>query len=178
MSEKYLEKVRFLIIEDTVFIRELVRRILAVFGAVEIREAGDGTSAMRLLDGFDPDIIILDWEMRPMDGLTFVKEVRQGKAGPGTMIPIIMLSAYSEKERVVAARDAGVNEFVVKPFTANRLVNRIQSVIDRPRKFIKCEAYFGPDRRRRNVGPPAGTKDRRPAGSKKAVEHAADAGEV
>jgi two-component system chemotaxis response regulator CheY len=162
MDDRYLEKVRFLIVDDNVFIRNLVRRVLAVLGATDIKEAGDGAEGLRVLGGFAPDIVILDWEMRPMDGLEFAKQMRQGLAGPSAFCPIIMLSAYSEKERVVTARDSGINEFVVKPFTANRLYGRIQQVIEKPRQFIKTDAYLGPDRRRRDVGPPKGADRRKP----------------
>jgi DNA-binding response OmpR family regulator len=160
MDEHYLEKVRFLVIDDNVFIRNLVRRVLGVLGAKEIKEADDGEGGMRVMKQFSPDVIILDWEMRPMNGLDFAKQLRQGLGGPQAFVPIIMLSAYSEKERVVTARDSGINEFVVKPFTANSLFSRIHSVIERPRQFIKTDVYLGPDRRRRNIGSPTG-KERR-----------------
>lgn len=63
-------------------------------------------------------------------------------------LPVIMITGHSERSRVIEARDAGVNEFVVKPLTARALLSRLDSVIMRPRPFIRCRTYFGPDRRR------------------------------
>lgn len=79
-----------------------------------------------------------------------------------------MLSAHSEIERVVTARDSGVNEFLIKPFTASGLFSRIQSVLERPRYFIQTDAYWGPDRRRHDIGSPTG-QDRRNSGQSAAV---------
>ena len=177
MDEKYLENVRLLLVDDNVFIRSLVRRVLAVLGATQIGEANDGTEALQVMRSFRPDVVILDWEMQPMNGLDLAKAIRTGDMSPAPYVPIIMLSGYSEVERVVTARDAGINEFVVKPFTAVRLFGSIHSVIERPRPFIKMDSYFGPCRRRRNVGAPRG-KDRRRSEAPPTVENAADPGET
>lgn len=151
MAEKYLENVRFLVIDDNMFIRTTVRLVLKTMGAREVQEASNGAEALKILAQFQPDIIIVDWEMEPVNGMEFVAKIRGAGDGPLSFIPIIMLSGHSEAVRVTAARDAGVNEFVVKPFSAHGLFTRIQAVIDRPRPFIKVETYFGPDRRRKNM---------------------------
>ena len=65
------------------------------------------------------------------------------------MAPVILVTGYSALSRVAEARDAGVTEFLVKPFSANDLAKRIAYVINKPRDFIDCTGYFGPDRRRR-----------------------------
>ena len=67
----------------------------------------------------------------------------------------------TETQRVVEARDAGINEFLAKPISAKAIYLRIASIIDRPRSFIRTKAYFGPDRRRQNLGPPRGVSERR-----------------
>jgi DNA-binding response OmpR family regulator len=72
-----------------------------------------------------------------------------------------MLSGYTEYRRVTEARDAGVNEFLAKPISAKALYQRFASIIDNPRPFIRTKHYFGPDRRRQNLGPPRGTPERR-----------------
>jgi two-component system chemotaxis response regulator CheY len=66
-------------------------------------------------------------------------------------VPIIMISGYTEKHRVEAARDAGVTEFLAKPITAQSLYSRIAEIMERPRAFIRCDTYFGPDRRRKAI---------------------------
>jgi two-component system, chemotaxis family, chemotaxis protein CheY len=63
-------------------------------------------------------------------------------------VPIIMVSGHTEKHRVEAARDAGVTEFLIKPITGHSLFSRIAEILERPRPFVRCDNYFGPDRRR------------------------------
>jgi two-component system chemotaxis response regulator CheY len=67
-----------------------------------------------------------------------------------------MSTGHTEKHVVDAARDAGINEFLVKPITANSLFSRIAKIVEQPRAFVRCESYFGPDRRRRNIESYAG----------------------
>jgi two-component system chemotaxis response regulator CheY len=74
--------------------------------------------------------------------------IRQPGANANPYVPIIMLTGHSEKKRVVAARDAGVTEFLAKPISAKSLYQRILNVVANPRPFIKTKSYFGPDRRR------------------------------
>ena len=63
-----------------------------------------------------------------------------------------MITGHTEKHRVEAARDAGVTEFLAKPITAHNLFSRIAEIVERPRAFVRCDSYFGPDRRRTGVG--------------------------
>ena len=74
--------------------------------------------------------------------------IRQQGANANPYVPIIMLNGHSEKKRVVAARDAGITEFMAKPISAKSLYQRIVNVVANPRPFIKTKTYFGPDRRR------------------------------
>ena len=94
------------------------------------------------------DLAIVDFNMAPVDGVAFTRRVRTDRKSPNIYLPIIMMTGHSEKHRVMDARDAGVNEFVVKPITAKAILDRIHSVIFKPRSFVKCDSYFGPDRRR------------------------------
>jgi len=89
--------------------------------------------------------------MAPMDGLEFSRTVRTAGNSPNPFVPIIMITGHTEKHQVEAARDAGITEFLIKPITAQSLFSRIAEVVERPRAFVRCESYFGPDRRRRNV---------------------------
>ena len=151
MADKYLKDVKFLIVDDNAFMRTIIRRVLSALNAEQVREASDGEDALEIMQTFVPDIVILDWEMKPMDGLEFTRKVRLSKDSPNVFTPIIMVSGHSERGRIVAARDAGVNEFVVKPISAKSLFDRIEAVIERPRPFVRLKSYFGPDRRRKTV---------------------------
>ncbi len=151
MADKFLKDVKFLIVDDNAFMRTIIRRVLSALHAEQVREAGDGEEGLQIMQAFAPDIVILDWEMKPMDGLAFTRKVRLSKDSPNVFMPIIMVSAHSERGRIAAARDAGVNEFVVRPISAKSLFTRIQAVIERPRLFVRLKDYFGPDRRRKAV---------------------------
>jgi two-component system chemotaxis response regulator CheY len=145
-----IAKVNFLVIEDSDHMRSLVRNILNALGAQFIREARDVAGAYEVLSAFPVDITICDWQMAPVSGLDFVKELRK-KDGQHRFMPIIMLTAHSELMRVTEARDAGVNEFVIKPVSAKTLYTRIREIIKNPRPFVETASYFGPDRRRKQM---------------------------
>ena len=149
MAGLNISKVKFLVVEDNPFMKELFRQILRTLGVTQIVEASDGAEGLVLLREMSPDIVLLDWQMEPMDGIAFAKQVR-AKNSPTPYIPIIMVTAYSEIVRVTEARDAGINELLVKPIAATSLFSRIRAVIERPRLFVEAGTYFGPDRRRRN----------------------------
>ena len=142
------KRLRFLVIDDNLHMRRILRTLLHGFGARECYEAEDGAAGLELFTQYVPDIIITDWAMPIFDGLELTQMIRQPGANANPYVPIIMLTAHSEKERVTAARDAGVTEFLAKPISAKRLYERIFNVIASPRPFIKTETYFGPDRRR------------------------------
>jgi len=145
-----LEQVRFLIIEDNVNMIALVRSILQALGAKRVYEASDAKTGLELIPVVQPDIVICDWQMEPMSGLELVCLIRDEQS-PSPFVPIIMLTAHSEIERVKEARDCGVNEFLVKPISAKTLYGRISTIIEHPRPFVRTETYFGPDRRRRQT---------------------------
>jgi len=151
MGHGYLEHIRFLIVDDNAFSRQLVRYIIAQFGARHIHEAANGEYAIEAVQSFKPDIIIVDWVMEPMDGMEFVQWLRENRDSPAPFTPVIMVSAYSHLKNITLARDAGINEFLAKPISAKSLFTRIQAVIEKPRQFVRANTYFGPDRRRREL---------------------------
>ena len=149
MATYNLERLNFLVVDDNRHMRMLVKTILHALGSKNVVEAEDGADAFREMRTFPADIVICDWNMEPLDGLDFVRLVRTGKDSPNPFVPIIMLTGHTEMNRVVEARDAGVNEFLAKPISAKGLYGRIQSVIEKPRPFVRTKRYFGPDRRRK-----------------------------
>lgn len=152
MTKKLLDlsSVSFLIVDDNNHIRRVIAQILRSLGARTIKEAGDGSEALAILGDWDADIVITNWMMAPLDGIELARTVRTASDSRNPMVPIIMLTAYSEAERVTEARDAGVTEVVVKPVSPSALYKRIEEVILRPRQFVRCETYVGPDRHRRS----------------------------
>ncbi len=141
-----LENVNVLVLDDNRHMRTLVREILHGLGVKKVRPAADAAEAFQELKHFQADIIIADWHMEPLDGLDFVRLVRTAKDSPNPYVPIIMLSGYTEYSRVIEARDAGVNDFIAKPVSAKALYQRLASIIEHPRNFIRTKAFFGPAR--------------------------------
>ncbi len=95
------------------------------------------------------DLILTDWLIKNDNGIKFTEDVRMGSLSPNPFVPIVIMTGFSEKRRVIQARDTGVTEFLVKPFTANDLYKRIDHIIMKPRQFVKSSDFFGPDRRRK-----------------------------
>jgi DNA-binding response OmpR family regulator len=145
------DKLRFLVVEDNLHMRRILRALLLGFGSREIHEAENGMAGVEAFNKFTPDIVIIDWAMPQFDGLDFARMIRQPDTNASPFTPIIMLTAHSERRRVTAARDAGVTEFMVKPISAKGLHQRIVTVIANPRRFIRTKTYFGPDRRRNSA---------------------------
>ena len=156
-------KLRFLLCDDNAHMRRILRTLLHSFGAREVHEAEDGASGLEAYSNHAPDVVILDWVMPIFDGLELTQMIRQPGANANPFVPIIMVTGHTEKERVTAARDAGVTEFLAKPISAKALYQRVVNVVANPRPFIKTKSYFGPDRRR-NVNPNYVGPERRKGG--------------
>ena len=116
---------RILLVDDSQTMRSITRSVLCTIGAHEVEEAGDGREALEKMRSFVPELILCDWNMPVMDGLEFVQMVR--KADQTT--PIIMVTTESEMSKMMQAIRAGVNHYVVKPFTPDVLRKRIQETL-------------------------------------------------
>ena len=144
-----LKSIHVLVVEDIAPMRELISEMLSAMGIGTVSVACDGREGLSMYRGLKPDIIITDWEMPDMNGLELIKHVRRDPKSPKRHIPIIMLTGFSSKDRISQARNDGVTEFMVKPFSAEDLAKRIQYVIRNPRDFIVVPNFVGPDRRRK-----------------------------
>lgn len=156
-----LAKLRLLVIEDNPNMRHLLRTLLTGLGCRGVMEAEDGAAGLELFRDNVPDIVVSDWVMPIMDGLDFTRAVRNPKSSANPYVPVIILSGYSERSRVVQARDAGITEFIVKPVSPKRLYQRLVNVVVNPRPFIETETFFGPDRRRTSGANYLGPKRRK-----------------
>lgn len=149
MANYDLASLSVLIIDDSAHMRHLIKSIVTALGMRNIGEAENGKRGLSILKDFQPDFIICDWSMEPMNGIEFTKQIRLTDGSPNPYVPIIMLTAHAEINRVIIARDAGVNEFLAKPVSVANLYQRIRAIIEHPRQFVRTPDYFGPDRRRR-----------------------------
>jgi len=144
-----LDRIKVLIVEDKQHMRALLRALLNALGVTEIYEAVHGEHGLEVLRSKRCDLVLSDMSMEPMDGLEFTRQVRGLERRLNPSVPIIMISGHTERDRVEAARDAGVSEFLVKPITLQNLTHRIAEVMERPRRFVQTATYSGPDRRRK-----------------------------
>lgn len=118
---------KIMLIDDSKTMRNIQKSVLAQLGHTQIEEACDGQDALTKVAAFAPDLILVDWNMPNMDGLTFVKHFRAANK----VTPLIMVTTESEKSRVIEAIKAGVNNYVVKPFTPDLLSQRINETISK-----------------------------------------------
>lgn len=142
-------KLKVLVVEDIIPMRKLFVSVLKTLGVGSIEEAANGEEAFKKFSKNNHDIILSDWMMEPGDGLELTHKIRHSAESPNKMAPIILITGYSAWSRVESARDSGVTEFLIKPFTANDIAKRLAYVITSPRDFIEIPSFFGPDRRRR-----------------------------
>lgn len=166
MGGRDLSRISFLVADDNNFSRNLVRTILRALKVRDLQEARDGAEAIDVLRRDPVDMVLCDYDMKPMSGLDFIRHVRGDRDSPTAFIPIIMLTAYSNQADVLATRDSGVSDYLIKPYSVRALADRILHVIDYPRPFIHSATYRGPDRRRRvdpkYTGPWRRDSDKRP----------------
>ena len=127
---------KVLIIDDNALVRELAKSILNAAWPVDARECADGRAGAAEL-GWRPDLILVDYEMRPMNGLEFTRLLREGGRGADPRTPVIMMTGHADREHVLAARRAGVDGFVVKPLTIRAVLERVQAVLARPRDMVR-----------------------------------------
>ena len=157
MTNRSFDAVTALIVEDNRHMRALLRALLHALGIRTVFEASDGAVGLVQLRERRPDLVLADLSMKPVDGIEFTLQVRNSPDSPNPYVPIIMVTGHTEKSRVEAARDAGVTELLAKPITVANLAQRLIEIVDRPRAFVRCPGYFGPDRRRHQpkgyVGP-------------------------
>ena len=125
-------QLRILVLDDNTYMCRIVQTILSSFGAEHISVANDGETAMELLHKQDFDIAIIDHLMKPMNGLEFTRSIRTLKDSPNPKLPILMMTAYTERHRIEAAKIAGVNTLLVKPFTPAELYRRVIYALTTP----------------------------------------------
>jgi len=149
MSDLDIRHYKILLVDEHESMRHILTAMLKDLDVGDIKEAADGGTALEKLQEFDFDLIITGQVMTPMDGAELTQQIRSGEGGVNPFIPIIMVSGHAVKENIVAARDAGVHEFLVKPVSTKALHARLRRIVENPRPFIRSSDYYGPDRRRR-----------------------------
>ena len=146
--QKQLEALKVLVVDDEHTMRKVTRSLLQAIGVKNIHEANDGRSGLEAIGALAPDLVILDWEMPSPNGAEFVRQVRSPGSFPLPDVPIIMLTAFAERSRVVEAVRLGVNEFLLKPVSSKALLARVVSILAKPRRMVKKGDYYVPEPRK------------------------------
>jgi two-component system chemotaxis response regulator CheY len=161
MALENLDNFTILIADDERLIQNLVCNVLTSLGFTKIITANNGRRALEYAAKTKFDFIISDWRMEDLDGIDIVRQLRNDRNCLNHTTPIIMLTGNTEAYYVKTAISAGINCYLLKPFSAEQLVKRIRTVIESPKDFIICKTYKGPDRRHTNMPPPKGIERRK-----------------
>ena len=122
-------KMKFLVVDDFSTMRRIVRNLLKELGYSNVDEAEDGVAALQKLNSATFDFVVTDWNMPNMDGLTLLQTIR---ATPALKhLPVLMVTAEAKKENIIAAAQAGASGYVVKPFTAGTLAEKLEKVFEK-----------------------------------------------
>lgn len=156
---------RVLVVDHNTTTAKLLAETLKGLGVGEVLIKGEGRVALDVCRDFEPTLIFTEHRGPQLDGESFAKAVRRSNFAC-RKAPIIMVTAEATAASILGARDAGVHEFLRKPYTAGDLTKRIEVVALKPRNWIEAVGYVGPDRRRFNSGEYAGPRKRKSDGGK------------
>ncbi|SER78637.1 two-component system, chemotaxis family, response regulator CheY [Nitrosomonas sp. Nm51] len=120
------KNLKFLVVDDFSTMRRIVRNLLKELGFINVDEAEDGAVALRKLQDGNYDFVVSDWNMPNMDGLTMLQSVRADERL--NKIPVLMVTAEAKKENIIAAAQAGASGYIVKPFTAAVLDEKLNKI--------------------------------------------------
>lgn len=148
MSERIsFDRVHILVADRDEAMATLLQNILHKLGIVNVSCVQSGKAAVQMLHLQEMDILFTEWDLEHVDGISLVESLRQSEIPQLRMLPVVMLSARAAKQDAITARDCGVSEYLLKPYTAHSLFNSLQNIVDFPRDFIISREYTGPDRR-------------------------------
>lgn len=123
------KNMKILVVDDFSTMRRIVKNLLRDLGFSNTHEADDGSSAWPMLQSSDFDFVVTDWNMPGMSGIELLQKIRSDERLKS--IPVLMVTAEAKRDQIVAAAQAGVNGYVVKPFTAAALKEKIDKIFER-----------------------------------------------
>ena len=153
MPNPGFSKLDVLVIDPSQHMTALIASMLRHLKVRAVAEAQDTDTALVLLQNRRFGAIMVNDELTPMNGIELTRELRKSPDGPNRNTPVIMMSTAPDATEIAAVRDAGISEFLRKPFAAAHVETRLVSILTVPRDFIATEAYVGPDRRRKRLTP-------------------------
>jgi CheY-like chemotaxis protein len=156
-----LDKAVALVVDDNAQALDIIVSVLSSFGLRNIVRASSAVEAVELVQRQSFDLILTDAHMPEMDGYEFVHWMRHKGPEAARVTPTVVITAHTRRSQVLKARDCGANFIIAKPITPKVLLQRIFWVAKGDRMFIESDGYCGPDRRHKNLGPPADHPDGR-----------------
>jgi DNA-binding response OmpR family regulator len=154
-----LSALAVLVADKNLHMRRIVRSILRELNIRMVTEASTPEDALELLLTKPFDLAFIEWAP-DFDGNATVRQLRRDAKAASRFIPVIITSAYTEVQHVITSRDAGADQFLAKPFTANLIFQHLKGVVEGQRSFVRVKSFFGPDRRRKKKPPPDGLERR------------------
>lgn len=150
LSHYNLQQLSVLLVESNELNRKMVADVLRTMGVRRLHECADPGEGFETLCAEPVDLVFTDWSP-DLDGIDLLQRIRRDPRSPDRFVPVVVISANTELKHIYRARDAGMTEFLAKPFKARLIYSRICAIIERHRVFIRNSSFFGPDRRRRRV---------------------------
>ena len=123
------KNMKILVVDDFSTMRRIIKNLLRDLGFTNIQEADDGNTALPMLQNGDFDFVVTDWNMPGMQGIDLLKEIR--KDDNLSHLPVLMVTAEAKREQIIAAAQAGVNGYIVKPFAAVTLKEKLDKIFER-----------------------------------------------
>jgi two-component system chemotaxis response regulator CheY len=123
------KNMKILVVDDFSTMRRIIKNLLRDLGFTNIQEADDGNTALPMLQQGDFDFVVTDWNMPGMQGIDLLKEIR--KDDNLSHLPVLMVTAEAKREQIIQAAQAGVNGYIVKPFTAVTLKEKLDKIFER-----------------------------------------------
>jgi two-component system chemotaxis response regulator CheY len=133
-----------LIVDESLYIRRIVRDMLQRAGIRRIQEAVDGAEALGCIAEGRPDLVILDWDLAILSGEEVIRLIRNADTSPAPTVPLILMMGRPQKNSVERAVRLGVNEVIAKPFSPKTLWSRLDEVINRPRPYETAKGMLRP----------------------------------
>jgi len=164
MKNYNLTQLSVLVVEKHHPMRAMLRAILRELGVKNIFDTATPETGFEEFNHKGPDLVLIDWAP-DFDGIGLLNKIRTDAKSDNPFVPVIMVTAHTEVDRVIEAWDAGMTEYLTKPVSAKMLYQRISKIVESERSFIRVSEFFGPDRRRKKLEIAGGERREKAQGS-------------
>lgn len=151
MVDYNIQNLTILVVEQNCLSAEAITKLLHELGVRDVFSASSVDDAFDIFENETIDLVFCDWSPS-LDGIRFLDMIRNDEKRTNPYLPVILLSAYSDLEQLKEAINAGISDFVTKPYSARRLYTRIKKAIELPNFYVRSGLYFGPCRRHNSEG--------------------------